>query len=169
MMPDFGLYDLLIVGDLHLSEGRNRHTGRMSRKVDFLFDEEFARFLKYHSNGMSSGAEERKRHLVVNGDFLYFLQVTSTDLTSEFKEYLTQLPDGGRAIFNDLSQSAPMVLTVGPDETVYKLWIAMDGHRVFFEALADFLAEDNRVSIGRGNSPACAPGLTSSTSRNKEN
>jgi hypothetical protein len=38
-------YHLLIVSDLHLSEGRSERTHRLSRNEDFFFDEEFARFL----------------------------------------------------------------------------------------------------------------------------
>ena len=71
-------HNLLIVSDLHLSEGLDAKTGRYSRLEDFLFDDAFARFLRYH--------EEVRRQprfggrpwlLLVNGDMFDFLQVVS--------------------------------------------------------------------------------------------
>jgi len=41
-------HNLLIVSDLHLCEGLNPKTGKFSRLEDFLFDDAFARFLRYH-------------------------------------------------------------------------------------------------------------------------
>ena len=83
-------YNLLIVSDLHLSEGRHPQTKKFSRNEDFFFDEEFSRFLDYHQQHPQ---ENRKPwHLIINGDFLDFLQVTSTDLDpvldAEFLRYL---------------------------------------------------------------------------------
>jgi hypothetical protein len=43
-------YDLLIVSDLHLSEGRLAETRRFSPREDFFFDEEFTRLLAYHQD-----------------------------------------------------------------------------------------------------------------------
>ena len=49
MNPE-SLYDLLIVSDLHLSEGRRAETKKFSKNEDFFFDEEFARFLAYYQD-----------------------------------------------------------------------------------------------------------------------
>jgi UDP-2,3-diacylglucosamine pyrophosphatase LpxH len=146
-------YDLLIVSDLHLSEGRNPHTGVISAIEDFLFDEEFCRFVHYHMRmGRDAG---RKWHLIVNGDFIDFLQVVSTDITEEFREYL-----GAATSHAALSQlrfdrsRQGYGFACGPRETVCKLWKVMDGHELFFQALAEFIADGHRLSVTRGNHDA---------------
>ena len=130
-------YDLLIVSDLHLSEGRHAKTNKFSPNEDFFFDEEFARFLDYHKRGTPSPQFDMKWHLIINGDFLDFLQVTSIKGAP---------PSLGR------DPKRPYYgLSCGADETVFKLKIILNGHRLFFEALADFIAAGNVVSIGKGN------------------
>jgi hypothetical protein len=37
-------FDLVIISDLHLSEGRNPATKRFNLNEDFFFDEDFRRF-----------------------------------------------------------------------------------------------------------------------------
>jgi UDP-2,3-diacylglucosamine pyrophosphatase LpxH len=129
-------HDLLVVSDLHLSEGRLRvepppggllppGAGKFSRNEDFFFDEQFARFLLWH--------QERRRarplHLVVNGDFLDFLQVIEVEGA-------------------DRGESGP---GTGPEETELKLVQVARGHWVFFEALAGFVVAGNSATIIRGN------------------
>jgi hypothetical protein len=145
-------YDLMVVSDLHLSEGRDADTKKFSLNEDFFFDEEFARLLDYHMHRIVGRAEERKWHLIINGDFLDFLQVVSTKIEGEFLEYLhvkTQAQALGMLSFDH--EHPEYGFGCGPRETVYKLWKIMDGHWIFFEALADFVAEGNVVTIGRGN------------------
>jgi UDP-2,3-diacylglucosamine pyrophosphatase LpxH len=146
-------YDLLIVSDLHLSEGRNPCTGVISPIEDFLFDEEFCRFLHYH---MRMGRDEgRQYHLIINGDFIDFLQVVSTDISDEFREYL-----GAETAHAALSQlrfdraRQGYGFACGPKETVCKLWKVIDGHELFFQALAEFIADGHRVGVTRGNHDA---------------
>jgi hypothetical protein len=71
-------HNLLIVSDLHLSEGLDPDSGKFSCLEDFLFDHSFANFLRHH---------EEVRHqprfggrpwlLIINGDLFDFLQVAS--------------------------------------------------------------------------------------------
>ncbi len=87
-------YDLLIVSDLHLSEGRSFDTKKISLNEDFFFDEEFARFLQFHARATAAGLS-RKWHLIINGDFLDFLQVISRiseDSDRDFLDYLQVTP-----------------------------------------------------------------------------
>lgn len=131
-LPD---YDLLIVSDLHLGEGRHPDTRKFSPKEDFFFDEEFARFLDYYCDQTRWPA--KKWHLIINGDFFDFLQVTSyLDAPAQFSRD-PKHPEYG--------------LGCGEQETVYKLRKIMKGHRPFFEALAGFVAAGNVVTIGKGN------------------
>lgn len=149
-------YNLLIVSDLHLSEGRHPTTKKFSRIEDFFFDEEFSRFLDYHQHHPYN---DRAWHLIINGDFLDFLQVTSTDLDKGFLRYLgASSVEEARAKLS-YDRQHPKYLKYygygcGPKESVYKLWRIMDGHGTLFESLADFLGSGNRITIIRGNHDA---------------
>jgi UDP-2,3-diacylglucosamine pyrophosphatase LpxH len=148
-------FDLLVISDLHLSEGRHPKTGAISPLEDFLFDEEFARFLRYYADSASGGERRRKWHLIINGDFVDFLQVVSTDITDEFREYLgaaTNHEALAQLRFDRSRQGYGF--SCGSKETVCKLWKVMDGHELFFQALAGFVAEGNRLSLTRGNHDA---------------
>ncbi len=141
-------YHLLIVSDLHLSEGRSERTHRLSRNEDFFFDEEFARFLDYHVRL----DPQRKWHLIINGDFLDFLQVISTDFDQEFLDYLgVKNQREARDLLQIGPQNTRFGFDAGPGETVFKLWKVLDGHWLFTLALVRFLEQGNLVSIGRGN------------------
>ncbi len=128
-------YNLLIVSDLHLSEGRDARRGKFSKNEDFFFDEEFERFLAHYEDARrSSGA---KWHLIVNGDFLDFLQVIDTENASPPGSYT--LDGQGRG------------LPCGEQETLRKLAVIARGHRIFFESLAGFVAAGNLLTVIRGN------------------
>ena len=143
--PDF---HLLIVSDLHLSEGRDEHTHRISRNEDFFFDEQFTRFLEYHL----ALDPARKWHLIINGDFCDFLQVLSIEFDPEFLEYLgVKDAAEARRLLNIHKQATRFGFDDGPGETVFKLWKILDGHWMFTVALIRFLERGNLVSIGRGN------------------
>lgn len=125
------------MSDLHLSEGRLSKSKKFSPNEDFFFDEEFARFLDYHKHGVPGRPADRKWHLLINGDFLDFLQVTSYKDAPEGLSRDPRHPEYG--------------LGCGAPETVYKLGKIMDGHWLFFEALAEFVADGNLLTIGKGN------------------
>jgi len=137
MSPALEEYDLLIVSDLHLSEGRHPATKKLSLNEDFFFDEEFARFLDFHVHRVPERPPGKKWHLIINGDFLDFLQVTSIEGAPPELSRDPDRPDYG--------------LGCGAAETVFKLKIILDGHWLFFEALAEFIAAGNIVTIGKGN------------------
>ncbi len=148
-------FDLLIISDLHLSEGRHPKTGAISPLEDFLFDEEFDRFLRYYAGPASGRERQRKWHLIINGDFIDFLQVVSADTTDEFREYLGAATNREALAQLRYDRSRPGYgFSCGPKETVSKLWKVMDGHELFFRALAGFLAGGNRLSVARGNHDA---------------
>jgi len=128
-------HDLLIVSDLHLSEGRSPKTKKVSPNEDFFFDEEFARFLGYYTD--QTRWPGKKWHLIVNGDFVDFLQVTTTEDSPAHLSRDPKHPEYG--------------LGCGAQETVYKLKVMMDGHWQFFGALAEFVASGNILTIGKGN------------------
>jgi UDP-2,3-diacylglucosamine pyrophosphatase LpxH len=109
----------LVVSDLHL--------GADPELDDFYCDLEFADFLRYH------GQREAKVHLVVNGDFIDFLQID---------------PRGEKRV--EREQGSPLWMSEAEAEEA--LIAAAERHRVFFDALAEFLrAPGRRCSMLRGN------------------
>ena len=128
-------YDLLIVSDLHLSEGRPLDTKKFSKNEDFFFDEDFARFLAYYQD--QTRWPGKKWHLIINGDFLDFLQVTSEKDRPPYPNCDPERHKYG--------------LACGEQESVYKLDRIVDGHWQFFEALAKFAGSGNLITITKGN------------------
>jgi UDP-2,3-diacylglucosamine pyrophosphatase LpxH len=128
-------FHLLVVSDLHLSEGRDGNSKKFSKNEDFFVDEEFASFLAYYQDQRRwNGA---KWHLIVNGDFLDFLQVIT--------------PDGTPSVLPSGSNSSGRGLPCGEHETVLKLRKIADGHWQFFEALAGFVGIGNLLTVIKGN------------------
>jgi len=129
-------YNLIIISDLHLSEGRSRETKRYSRNEDFFFDESFCRFLEYLDG--ESLRYQKKWSLIIAGDMIDFLQVTS-------------LPGPGEADFDISDREKKFGLGTEAPKTAWKLKRIMDGHWRFFQGLANFLNKGNRVIIILGN------------------
>jgi UDP-2,3-diacylglucosamine pyrophosphatase LpxH len=128
-------YNLLVISDLHLSEGRDGNSKKFSKNEDFFVDEEFARFLAYYQDLRRwNGA---KWHLIINGDLLDFLQVIKVD------DAPSVLPPG--------SEPSGRGLPCGERETVLKLRKIAEGHWLFFEALAGFVGFGNLLTIIKGN------------------
>ncbi len=68
-------YNILIVSDLHLSEGFQLVQGSLSPNEDFLSDEGFAEFLRFHHEQRAQ--LDRPWRLIIGGDLVDFLQVIS--------------------------------------------------------------------------------------------
>ncbi|MEW5987578.1 MAG: hypothetical protein AB1791_13175 [Chloroflexota bacterium] len=142
----------LFISDLHLSEGRSPLTGKTSPTEDFFQDEAFAHFIVYQVNQSLSltnpACYRRPWTLVVNGDLFDFLQVAS--LPAEGLE-LQQAT--GKATYKELSKNEQRYgLGTTERETVWKLGRIHQGHPLFFQALAWFLAHPNHeLVIMKGN------------------
>ncbi len=132
---EYDRYNLLIVSDLHLSEGRDQGSKKFSRNEDFFFDEEFARFLAYYQRDpLGSGV---KWHLIINGDFLDLLQVVTVKGAAPTLHRDPRRPGYG--------------LACGEQETIFKLGRIAEGHWQFFEALASFVDAGNLLTVIKGN------------------
>lgn len=130
-------YQLIIVSDLHLSEGWNPATRRLSRNEDFFFDLNFQRFLQSLTDKAETGGFSYK--LIINGDFVDFLQFTSVPEDASIN---------GEPI---TSRERELGLGTSAVKTRWKLNVLMKGHRVFFHALNQFILLGNEVIIIPGN------------------
>lgn len=131
--------DLIVVSDLHLAEGLRPDEPRYSPTEDFFFDEAFARFLDHWRSQHSDNPEALT--LVLNGDTLDFLTVTKVPSAFEAES---------RGL--DVSQAERQFgLNPTADKSIFKLDVIVQGHRVFFDSLARFVAAGHKVEIIRGN------------------
>jgi UDP-2,3-diacylglucosamine pyrophosphatase LpxH len=129
-------YNLIVISDLHLSEGRNRITKRYSLNEDFFFDESFCRFLRYLDQ--EGHKHQKKFKLIIAGDMIDFLQVIS-------------LPEPGEVDFDISDRERVFGLGTEAVKTVWKLKQIMEGHWRFFQGLANFLNNGHKVVIIPGN------------------
>lgn len=112
----------LIVSDMHLGKGKVLENGSVNRFEEFFFGEKFAELLDYYTSGQF---RDYSVELIINGDFLNFLQV---DYKGHFLTVFTE--DVSLEILKDIVAGQPEV----------------------FEALRQFTAkEDNQVTYVVGN------------------
>jgi UDP-2,3-diacylglucosamine pyrophosphatase LpxH len=133
---------LLIVSDLHLSEGQDPATRRFSPLEDFRFDNEFSAFLSTHAEcAADSGSHLR---LILAGDMVDFLQVVGDRKARPLRNRLFTF--GSPPLrFRRLGRST------SAGDTCSKLARIVAGHKVFFEALAEFLADGHELVVLPGN------------------
>lgn len=141
-------HNLLILSDLHLSEGLDPATGKTSPLEDFLRDDAFARFLRYHERIKDQPRfGGRPWLLILNGDVFDFLQVVS-------------VPEDGRPLrlikgVQQRSQLSPDQRRYGLGttamESAWKMRQIARGHPRFFAALAWFVSRGNRIVVLPGN------------------
>ena len=112
----------LVISDLHLGTGRVLQNGSVNQLEEFYFEEKLVEFLHYYTTGQYS---EYEVELVINGDFLNFLQVDYRD------HYLTVITES---------------------VSVEKLKNIIAGHPKAFEALRQFAASSgNSITYVVGN------------------
>ncbi len=99
----------VVVSDLHLGKGRILADGGINHLEEFYFGEKLVEFLHYYTSGAFSDCDVE---LIINGDFLNFLQV---DYHSHFLTVLTEgvclsilksITDGHRRVFKAMSDFA---------------------------------------------------------------
>lgn len=146
--------NLLVVSDLHLSEGFDEVEGLWSVNEDFYFDDQFARFLQF-------AERQRARHgnapwrLILNGDVFDFRQVgvpRDDGTTEEMQERRRrEFIRSGRGP----KELSPTEKTYGPGTTSLMSSWRVDriyrGHKGFFQALAWFVACGNELVFIKGN------------------
>jgi UDP-2,3-diacylglucosamine pyrophosphatase LpxH len=127
-------FNIVIISDLHLSEGRDPVTKRFNLLEDFFFDEEFDRFLVYLEH--ESQRRGKKWRLIIAGDMVDFLQIIGKRRKPDFELW------GNEEVYG---------LGTHPDKTIWKMKVMMDGHWVFFRGLGRFMCAGNKCTIITGN------------------
>jgi UDP-2,3-diacylglucosamine pyrophosphatase LpxH len=127
-------FNIVIISDLHLSEGRHPVTKKFNLNEDFFFDEEFDRFLVYLEG--ESQRRGKKWRLIIAGDMVDFLQITRKPESLEFELKRSEKKYG---------------LGTRPDRTIWKMKAMMDGHWIFFKGLGRFISAGNKCTIVTGN------------------
>jgi UDP-2,3-diacylglucosamine pyrophosphatase LpxH len=141
-------HNLLVMSDLHLSEGFDPESGKTSRLEDFLFGDAFARFLHYHEEikGQSRFGG-RPWLLLVNGDLFDFLQVVSMPEEGRLLRTVKGIERRDQLRINEQEYG----LGTTAEESVWKLRRIARGHQRFFAALGWFVARGNHVAVVKGN------------------
>jgi UDP-2,3-diacylglucosamine pyrophosphatase LpxH len=103
----------IVLSDLHLGKGRRLDNGGTNPLEEFYFEEKLVEFIHYYSTGMYRDYEVE---MVINGDFLNFLQV---DYKGHFLTVITE------------SVALEVLKSI------------VSGHEKVFHALADFVAKPN--------------------------
>jgi UDP-2,3-diacylglucosamine pyrophosphatase LpxH len=122
----------LVISDLHLGKGRVLENGGLNSLEEFYYGEKLVEFLHYYSSGIYRDYEVE---LIINGDFLNFLQV---DYKGHFLTVITE------SVALDVMKSI------------------VAGHMNVFKAMAEFAAKPgNAITYIVGNHdqamlwPAC--------------
>jgi UDP-2,3-diacylglucosamine pyrophosphatase LpxH len=116
----------LVISDLHLGSGRTLEGGGTNSFEEFYFDAKLIEFFRYYNSGEYKDCEIE---LIINGDFLNFLQV---DYRGHFLTVVTE------------------------SVSIEKIRNIVGGHREVFAALREFAATPNRsVTYIVGNHDQC--------------
>lgn len=103
----------IVISDLHLGKGRILKNGGLNSLEEFYFGEKLVEFIHYHCTGIYQDFEVE---LVINGDFLNFLQV---DYRGHFLTVITE------------------------DISLEVMKSIIQGHEKVFKALAHFASKPN--------------------------
>jgi hypothetical protein len=142
---------VLIVSDLHLGVGQDRHTLRYSPRENFLLADDFRRLLEHHAP-----AHRDSSLLVLNGDTFDFLRIVETPRTAEelqaWSDALGAL--GVPRPVNELAVSGHEVrygLRTQDYKCVWKLLRIAEGHPRFFQALRYWVSSGGTIVVVKGN------------------
>ncbi|HEX8184041.1 MAG TPA: hypothetical protein VF747_04800 [Blastocatellia bacterium] len=150
--------EIFVISDLHLAAGK-RYDGTYSGCENFFGDQSFERFLRHARNNLKSATA--KSLLVINGDFVDFLRVGETPAQKEEFELWAETLD--RIGYAQKRSSEELEASIAKEKkqgyglkthdfkSVWKLMRVVEGHRLFFDALAEWLAHGHRIIIVKGN------------------
>jgi UDP-2,3-diacylglucosamine pyrophosphatase LpxH len=145
--------EIIVISDLHLADGP-RSDGRFNGTENFFCDESFRRFLREQQTKTTPA----RAMLIINGDFIDFLRVVYVPRReTEFVAWRELLRSIGieKEVSELKSSIVEKELTYGLRTNDYKsvlrLEIVANGHPAFFDALAEWLGNGNRLVVVKGN------------------
>jgi UDP-2,3-diacylglucosamine pyrophosphatase LpxH len=145
--------DIVVISDLHLASGCNPN-GNYGGTENFFSDESFVRFLQY----LTAGEEDKKKILIINGDFIDFLRVLDyPSTTTDFEKWEKILKSIGiskpvQELRNSITKKEKDYgLKTNDYKSVYKLYVSVNGHRKLFEQIALWVRHGNQLVIVKGN------------------
>jgi UDP-2,3-diacylglucosamine pyrophosphatase LpxH len=143
--------DIFVISDLHLAAGIEQDS-KYAGTENFFYDKIFARFIQHLRS------KYKNSWLVINGDFIDFLRITSIPGKIEDFEFWQE---SLRKVFinKSLQELQSSVLQKEIEygfktheyKSVWKLACSANGHKLFFESLAEWIASGNRLIIVKGN------------------
>ncbi len=151
---DAGGAEIFVVSDFHAAAGMKKDVS-YSGTENFFADDSFKRFLDYaHENSVN-----KRALLIINGDFIDFLRITSVpELPTEFTTWQSELQRIGiQKTIQDLRASISKDerkkygLKTNDYKSVWKLYVAAQGHASLFDALAKWLHRGHAIVIVKGN------------------
>lgn len=143
--------DIYVISDLHLAAGIEQDS-KYSGTENFFYDEPFLRFIQHIKQ------KNKNNWLTINGDFIDFLRITNIPEKQEdfmvWQNWLNKI--GINKSLQELQSSIlPKELEYGLKtheyKSVWRIICAENGHRLFFEALAVWIAAGNKLVIVKGN------------------
>lgn len=147
--------NILVVSDIHMGAGLGP-SATYAGTENFCSDRALQRFL---CNYLPADPHQ-KSVLVINGDFIDFLRITTLPGSeADFEAWQKTLENIGAfpESVKDLKSSIAVELKEGYGlktddyKSVWKLLVASTGHRIAFEALAEWLGNGNQIIIVKGN------------------
>ena len=145
--------DIFVVSDLHLAAG-TREDGTYDGRENFFSDGAFQRFLRFVSGKKKSS----NAVLVINGDFIDFLRITDIPSTdADFEQWAEILQRIGieRTVEGLKASITKKERTYGLKthefKSLWKIAVAVRGHALFFDALAEWLSGGNKIIVVKGN------------------
>lgn len=146
--------DCFVVSDLHLAEG-NLDRGRTLGTENFFSDGVFSEMLQH----LESSYHQKKSQpccLIINGDFVDFIRITRIPETKEqFHSWQNELNKLDPQFIIPSScisgREKKYGLRTNNYKSVWKLYCAILGHPVLFEALSQWISSGNQLIINVGN------------------
>jgi UDP-2,3-diacylglucosamine pyrophosphatase LpxH len=144
-------HQVVVVSDLHLSGGQYEEDGKYRATENFFYDDEFAGFLGY----LERNRGEKPWKLIINGDFIDFIRLTETPSPDDYKHWQSILREAGIDMeIGELRVSdreRDLGLKTHEYKSVWKMDFTGNAHLRFFDALARFIDQGNRLVIIKGN------------------
>lgn len=145
--------NVFVISDLHIGAGLSGD-GVYDGLENFLADQAFFRFLDW-AHLRSAG---RRATLVINGDFIDFLRIVTLPASdADFACWHDTLAQLGLAHSPESLRSGitkkerQFGLKTHQHKSVFKLMVAVEGHRPLFDALAVWLHRGHQLVVTKGN------------------